>query len=219
MNARRVPSGAPAARDQHESGFTAILAALVSRIAGAKAAALVDRDGETVDYAGRLDPFSMRLAAAHWRLVLDQTAALTTLGATRWMALRAARVSFLVHALPEGYAIVVQLARAAGFVEWRRALSACVHALGREAGWPDRGRPWFHVEVETDGRRRPATLATAQGARPIEILGALAGGRPSRERAWRVRFASGVEATLVREPGGAWYSDEPVERPEGTFSR
>jgi hypothetical protein len=54
--------------------------------------------------------------------------------------------------------------------------------------------------------------------RPLEILGSLAGGLAKRERGWRVRVDSGVEATLVREPGGAWYADEPISAP-GTGTR
>ena len=34
-------------------------------------AALVDVQGETVDFAGTLDPFDIKIAAAEWRIVLD----------------------------------------------------------------------------------------------------------------------------------------------------
>lgn len=212
MRPRRVKRNVAAERDQHESAFSLILSALVARVAGARAAALVDRDGETVDYAGRLDPFAMRVAAAHWRIVLDEIKAGPSFRQVRWMALRAARASYLVHELPEGYALVVELARAAGFVDWRRAVASCAYALGHEAGWTWQGEPWFPVDVAADARRRPESLRTPAGLRPIEILGALAGGLGRRERGWRVRFDTGTEATLVRERGGVWYSDEPVER-------
>ena len=155
----------------------------------------------------------MRVAAAHWRIVLDEVKAGPSFRQVRWMALRAARASYLVHELPEGYALVVELARAAGFVGWRRAVASCAYALGHEAGWTwQRHEPWFPVDVAADARRRPASLRTPAGLRPIEVLGALAGGLGRRERGWRVRFDTGIEATLVREPGGIWYSDEPVER-------
>jgi hypothetical protein len=215
LRARRPARQADAGRDQHESAFTAILGSLVARVAGARAVALVDRDGETVDYAGRLDPFALKVAAAHWRIVLDETKTQPSLHDARWLALRAGRVSFLIHELPEGYAIVLQLTRAAGFAEWRRALSACAHSLAREAGWPAWPNAWFPVQVETDARRRPLAVSAGAQAGKVEILGALAGGFSSRERGWRVRFPSGVEATLVREPGGHWYSDEPVEPAPG----
>jgi hypothetical protein len=54
--------------------------------------------------------------------------------------------------------------------------------------------------------------------RPLEILGALVNSLGRRERGWRVRFDTGVEAMLVREPGAPakfsrshWYSDEPFD--------
>ena len=59
-------------RDQRESAFTAILTDLVERVPGARCAALVDRDGETVDYGGRGSPYEMRVAAAHLRIVFDE---------------------------------------------------------------------------------------------------------------------------------------------------
>jgi hypothetical protein len=201
------------ARDQHESAFAAILGDLVARVPGALAAAFVDRQGETVDYAGQIDPFDVRLAAAHWRIVLDEVNRQRSLRSTRWLALRAGRASYILQELPDDYALVVVLTRAAGFSGWRRAVSACVQALGQEAGWSSSGRSWFPVQVNADPRRRPSSLCSAPGARlrPIEVLGAVAGGLARRERAWRVRFDTGVEATLVREPGGLWYSDEPLE--------
>jgi hypothetical protein len=211
--ASRPRRRAAVARDQHESAFAAILGGLVGRVPGALAAAFVDRQGETVDYAGRIDPYAVRLAAAHWRIVLDEVNAQRSLRSARWLALRAGRASYILHELPDGYALVVVLTRAAGFSGWRRAVSACVEALGQEAGWTSSGRSWFPVQVIADQRRRPSSLRPAPGARPrpIEVLGAVAGGLARRERGWRVRFDTGVEATLVREPGGVWYSDEPIE--------
>jgi hypothetical protein len=156
----------------------------------------------------------MRLAAAHWRIVLDDVNRQPTFASVRWLALRAGRTSYLIHELPEGYALIVVLARAAGFSGWRRAVAACARALGDEAGWTLKEAPWFPMQVVADERRRPCSLrpeGPTGRPRPIVILGAIAGGLARRERGWRVRFDTGVEATLVREPGGVWYSDEPLE--------
>jgi len=202
------------ARDQHESAFASILAALVDRVPGARAAVLVDRQGESVDYSGRLDPFGVRLAAAHWRIVMDEVNTQPAFSPFRWLALRAGRASYVVYELPEEYALIVILARAAGFSGWRRAVSACAHALGDEAGWSLGGAPWVPLQVTTDERRRPRALRQTDPdapPRPIVILGTVAGGLGRHEHGWRVRFDTGVEATLVREPGGVWYSDEPLD--------
>jgi hypothetical protein len=214
-------------RDQPESAFAAILAALVARIPGARAAALVDFEGETVDYGGCGDPFEVRVAAAHWRIVLDDAATQASMRRVQLVGLRAARRSYMVRALPEGYALVVVLARTAGFAGHDRALSVCARALGQEAGWrwPEGERPalWFPLDVVADARRRPRAVRDAGRLRPLEILGVLVsrdGSLPrSRDRGWRVRFDSGVEAMLLREPGGAWYADEPLESPSEQLGR
>ncbi len=211
---RRV---AGAARDQHESAFSSILSSLVARIPGARGAALVDSEGETVDYAGRAKPFDMRLAAAHFRIVLDEARMRPGLternNEVRSIAVRAARASYLIQALPDGYALVVVMLRSAGFSGWHRAVASCAHALGEEAGWRDATElppKWFPVTVLRDERRRPAAVRADGRLHPLEILGTLQAG--SRERAWRIRFESGLEATLVREPGGACYLDEKLGR-------
>jgi hypothetical protein len=198
-------------RDQHESAFAAILGALLARLPGARAAALVDGEGETVDYAGDLEPFQIRLTAAHWCIVVEDTRAHPLFAGIQWLAVRAGRVTYFVHVLPEGHALVVHLDRGAVLTGLRRAVLACAHAVAAEAGWSPPDHPWFPVDVVVDARRRPAALRVDGAPQPLEVLGALAGGLERGERGWRVRFRSGVEATLVREPGDVWYADEPTE--------
>jgi hypothetical protein len=201
-------------RDQHESAFSTILRTLVARIPGARVAALVDSEGETVDYAGRAKPFNVRVAAAHWRIVLDEARKARGLREVRSIAVRAERAGYLLQALPDGYALVVVMMRRAGFSGWQRAVASCVHALGEEAGWRRDGSEmppeWFPVTVVHDESRRPAAVRVDGRLHPLEIVGALQAGTAGRERAWRIRFESGLEATLVREPGGSCYLDEKL---------
>jgi hypothetical protein len=224
MRAPEGSRGPNPLRDQGESAFTPILRELLARVPGARAAALVDFQGETVDYAGRAIPFELRVAAAHWRIVLNEAEAQHSLGGMTWLAARAARRSYLVYALPDRYALVVVLARAAGFAGWHRAVAVCARALGEEAAWSQRAAtvPWFPVEVVSDGHRRPQSVRVAGRYRPLEILGTLVwqgragasgglGDLARREKGWRVRLETGAEATLVREPGGVWYADAAVD--------
>jgi hypothetical protein len=227
------------ARDQRESAFSSILATLLSRFPGARACALVDAEGETVDYAGRMAPFDLRVAAAHWRIVADQAACQRSYGEVQRLVVRGGRRSVVVQLLPDGYALVIVRQRLASLAISSRALPACIRALGDEAGWTwQRGSApssWFGVDALVDGRFRPAAVVEHGEIRELEILGALASGLSHRERGWRVRFDSGIEATLVREPGqptawrrrqlpapstgphdfasGSWYCDEPINGP------
>src|ERR1700730_10328586 len=70
--AARIARETTPPRDQEASTFAAILNDLVVRLPGAFAAALVDGEGETVDYGGKVDPFDAKINAAHWRLVLAE---------------------------------------------------------------------------------------------------------------------------------------------------
>lgn len=222
MNAarRRRPALPEAARDQHESPFATILADLVARAPGAKGAALVDLDGEAVDYSGRISPFEIKVAAAHFRIVLHDLRRSGPLADASFLAVRAARASFVVQALPDAYALVIVFARSAGFAGWQRAVAVCARSLAAEAGWSwEAGPPrWFAVDVGCDERRRPRALQIDGEARPFEVLGAIVDAARTRERSWRVRLDSGLEATLVREPSGFWYLDDhesPSESPAG----
>lgn len=217
-------------RDQAVSAFAGILADLIRRIPGASAAALVDAEGETVDYWGKMDPYDLRVAAAHLQLELAHVSRLRPLGAVHTLMIRGAKRSFVVRAVHDEYALAVVLGRRAGFTASARAFAACERALCEEAGWPTPrpvdGHTWYAVEVTRDGRGRPSRLRwpsarsslpghdktrkarLARGV-PVEVLGSLTGLQP-RERGYRVRLSSGKEVTVVREAGGFWYADEPL---------
>jgi hypothetical protein len=226
-----------APREQAETSFARILSGLVARVPGARAAALVDREGETVDYAGAGEPDEIRIAAAHWRIVLRDVQDQKSLAGAASLAIQAARRSFMVQSLPEGYAVVLLLGDELGTLRFERAMAACGTALAREAGWAIAHSPrWYPVDVTRDSSGRPLALELAGTSAALELLGrcadrvdfhdANAGGGASpaseppgahrasssaRERAWRVRLPFGAEAMLVCDPAGFWYTDEPLE--------
>lgn len=202
-------------RDTDATAFTGILADLVSHIPGAHSAALVDPDGESVDYTGKAPPFDVKLAAAQLRVTFDDIRAVAFWRETKTLVVRGATKSFLMRDLPDGYALVVILGKRAGFSSATRALSVCTRALEAEAGLSG-GRPlglWTSVAVACDRRRRPVTVSPPKGvARPyrLEVLGSVVG-LANHDRAFRVRLETGAEVMLVRERGGAWYSEEPID--------
>ena len=207
MSVRKRPSRTPPDRDVDATPFTPILAALLERLPGAYGAALVDGEGETVDYSGIAAPFDVRVAAAHLQIMLRQVSDYGALGAPRWIIVRGGKKSVIIHALPDGYALAVLLRRRAGFTASRRAFAACERALAKEAGWAEpEGRAWYAVDVDVDARGRPARIAPDIA---VEVLGSLVG-LPVRERGYRVRTADGIELTLVREARSCWYADEDL---------
>jgi hypothetical protein len=213
----RPPVSRHSARPMHErdtdaTAFTAILSDLVQRIPGAHSAALVDGDGESVDYTGRVPPFDVKVTAATLRITIDQVRALEHFADIRTVVVRGATRSFVVRILPDDYAVVVLLAKRAGFTTMR-ALDVCERALLAEAGLTPRPvASWDFVRVQRDDRGRPVHVAPATGARGyrVEVLGSVIG-LPNHDRAFRVRLETGAEVMLVRERGGTWYSEEPID--------
>jgi hypothetical protein len=196
-------------RDQATSTFTTILERLVSVIPGARGAALVDFEGETVDYAGGVDPFEMKVAAAHWQIVLSEVDE-TPFAVPIQIVVRAARRSYVLRRVNTEYAIVVVLHARAAFAVSERALAEAETALSNEAGWARKNRPaWFGVSVQTTSDHRPSELFVIDAWQPIEVMGSVVG-LHERERGFRVRLASGAEMMLIRERNGLWFCDEPV---------
>jgi hypothetical protein len=206
-------------RDQEESAFSAILADLVKRVPGAFAAAMVDGDGECVDYAIApprprgpvIDPYDVKIAGAHWNIVLAEIAQRPAITAPQTIVCRGEKRSFIIRRLPDDYSLVVLLGKRAGFLAVGRALDACERSLAHEAGWTlPKGRGiWIGVDVETDARARPTWLTMGALSCSVEVLGALTR-LHKRERGFRVRLPSGGELNLVREVGDRWYADEKL---------
>ncbi len=203
-----------AERDQAPTRFTSVLGRLCESTA-ALGAALVDRQGETVDYAGYISPFDLKVAAAEWRLVLDQLARASATLAwpdTHELVVRAERLSFIAVPLSEGYALVLQLCRHAGGIS-RRALGEAVRELCREAALESPREPiterWELVEVRTaiGNARRPQAIWHGGQWHQLEILGRYrAGELGRREVGYRARLGTRVDISLVREPLGRWYA-------------
>jgi len=204
-----------ARRDQGVSPFGAVLMRLCDA-SGALGAALVDHEGETVDYAGAIDPFDIKVTAAEWIVLLGllKRSKVAVLRETDEIALRAAKKSFLLKNIGNGYAIVVVLASHAFDIS-RRGLAEAVRELCDEAELPlpdsvhrDKDR-WRRVEVLAVAAdpRRPTAVWVGGAWSPVEILGRLTVGLAAREVGYRARLPTGAEITLIREPLGRWYSD------------
>lgn len=204
----------PPPRDQEASTFTTILQRLLESTPASRGAVLVDHDGETVDYAGILDPFDLKIAAAHWAIVISELRELEHFGDSQQITVRARNRGYIVRRLPEGYGLVLVVHARAAFAASDRAMAEIEVNLCAEAGWERSGdsAKWFRVDVETlaPDHVRPHRMKAAGTWQAIEVLGTMVGLRP-REKGFRVRLAGGAEMSLVRERGRRWFADEHVE--------
>jgi len=199
-------------RDQAPSSFAPTLGRLCSS-AGVVGAALVDSDGEAVDYAGRVAPFDIRVAAAEWRIILTRLERCrhSPWRETRQIMVRGVNKSFGAVLLPEGYALVVQLLPRCFRVS-PRALSEAVREICENAGL---GAPllhtsaqWTRVQVNESEERRPRSVWVNRKWVPVEVLGRWVGPElMPNELGYRVRLLGGEEITLVREPLAQWFAD------------
>ncbi|NUP14224.1 MAG: hypothetical protein HOW73_49955 [Polyangiaceae bacterium] len=220
-----VPAGRRrrALRDQGESPFAAILEDLLALVPFVRGAAIVDFEGETVDYAGELDPFELRVAAATLQLTLADIRECPYHGSAVQLSVCMGRAGYVLRALDPSYSLLMVLRKLGTFVVSTRVLLEIEARILVEAGLPIVRKPSLHrIDVETFGRGsriRPARIRPAQIARPagqdldwmsVEVLGALVGGAPG-ERAFRVRLPTGAECTLLRESKRFWFSEEPIE--------
>lgn len=214
---RRLTQRAARLRDRQEASVFAEILRRLCEGTAAHAAALVDGEGETVDYFARgLDPYAVRIAAAEWRLVLGaaERARVPFWADTRLLMVRAGGASYAIAPLSEGYALVLQLARHCFRVS-DRALAIAVRELCAESGLIaapvfEKGERWVRIRVQTvaGNPRRPLAIWHQNQWRGLVVLGRyhdVESGR--RELGFRARLATGVEFSLVREPLGIWYAE------------
>jgi hypothetical protein len=202
-------------RDQDASPFSAILWRLCEGCA-AHAAALVDKEGETVDYAGRISPYEIRVAAAELRLVLafTRTADLPGWAEVNDIRIRTGQRSYAIVGLGDGYAIVLELVRYSASLS-RRALAQAMRELESEAGIESVLGPtstrWSRVRVRASAEdaRRPEAIWLDGAWHSVTVLGRYrSDDLARRERGYLARLANGAEFSLVREPLGYWFADE-----------
>jgi len=200
-------------RDQALSSFAPTLGRLCDA-PGVVGAALVDANGEAVDYAGRIPAFDIRVAAAEWRIILGklERSGLAPWQGTSQLMLRGVHKSFGAVLLPEGYALVVQLLPHCFRIS-RRALCEAVREICLDAGMevpPALRAHWTRVEVDESPppQRRPKAVWVDGRWNPIEVLGRCVDSElMPNEIGYRARLANGAEVTLVREPLAAWFAD------------
>lgn len=201
-----------AERDQAVSKFAATLGRLCDALP-ADAAALVDGEGETVDYAGTLAPYDIKVAAAEWQLVLSGLRGAAAHMQSLDLTVRAPRATFIASTVSEGYSLVLQLPRRSFSVS-PRAMAEAMRELCLEAGLPlpvrYRKERWCHVDVrETAQGNRPLALWIEHTWAKAHVIGRINYRNPSSgERAFRVMLDSGYETNLVRERLGRWYREE-----------
>jgi hypothetical protein len=202
-----------AGRDQHASAFSAALLRLCDSV-GAPGAALVDGEGETVDYAGTMLPFDIKVVAAECAVLLSllRSSRIPAWPATRTVVVRARKKSFFIQVLVDGYSLVLQLpARAFGISH--RGLGEAVRELCTEAGLdhpgPREQAQWSRIDVRCDAKdvRRPCAVWLRGTWAPVEILGRWTSSLGPREVGYRARIEGGAELTLVRERLGRWYAE------------
>lgn len=220
----RPPRGVAAVRDANESPFAAILEQLMRGLPGAYAAAFVDEEGECVEYAGKVDAFHVKVAAAHLRVTLETLNVTRTLGRAKWFLVRGTRESALVYRLADHYALVVLFTRGGGFARTPRALAAALRQVSEEGAIKYEGERWYPARFTLDAAGKPLvwhrqTSGAGTGIRargpiddevreePVEIVGTIMGlGRG--ERGYRLRLAGGAEVTAIREVSRVWYTDD-----------
>ncbi len=202
------------ARQEQETGFTAILGRLLRASPGAIGAALVDAEGETVDYAGEhIDPFELKVAAATWRIVLGELERgpfAEFAGVPRRFSIYATSRTFVIEALPEGYAFLSVLASDAAEGHATRALDLALRDLYREAGWasPPGMAQWFAAEVRISPAERPIALRAGEHWAPLTVIGRVVVGLLPGEVGWRVALApTHVEITVVHGRDDQWWVD------------
>lgn len=202
-----------AGRDQGISAFSAILGRLCDAT-GAVAVALVDGEGETVDYTGSLVPYAVKVMAAEMALVLRQVQAARSavLASASSLLVRGTLGSFWLQPLTLNYALMLQLPRRSFGVSVR-ALAEAVHEICAEAQLPLPAHfvaeRWARIEVQEHRTRRPSALWMNGKWSTVEVLGQwLEQTGSRRELGYRARVASGEEVTLVREKRGLWFVDD-----------
>jgi hypothetical protein len=208
-------------RDQAASPFALILEQLLDAVPFVRGAVIFDSEGETVDYAGELEPFDMKIAAATLQIVIAELRGCRQLVHTHEISFGTRRAGYVVRVLDESYSLLLIVRTLGTFAVSKRVLDETEARVLDEAGMPIRRVPeWFRVEVDAaqkGGRPRRVRPIAPIGADNLEspwlevdVLGAVVG-LGAGEKGFRIRLTSGAEVTLLRESRRLWFVDERID--------
>jgi hypothetical protein len=203
---------APLPRDQDASPFHFILEEFLDLVPFARGAAVFDFEGETVDYAGGVDPYDLKVAAATFQIMLHEARNLAIGRGLRSVNMNLTTASYLVHVLDDGYSLLVVLRTLGAHCVSERLLREVRGRLLAEAGLEDpTPATWHRVEALVSSRGRPSAIRDPRLSEwvAVDVLGSFA--VPGTERGFRVHTATGSELNLVGERQGLWFIDEKLD--------
>lgn len=196
-------------RDLAATGFTPILEALVHDLPETLCAVFVDAEGETIDYATRIDPFEARVVGAEAAIPLSRARALarrTGLGDILEVRLDGARRTLLARQVTEACALVLMVDAPSVRVEAVEHCARAAEALCIESGHPLPGalRVLRAVELQDGvGQALPRAFVEGGTRRTVSaVLGTLPG--PAHDT-FLVRTDDGEELVLEHQHAtGRW---------------
>jgi predicted regulator of Ras-like GTPase activity (Roadblock/LC7/MglB family) len=209
-----------AARDQLETSFTSVLRRLLKVSPTILGVAFVDKHGECVDYCSRIDPFEVKVNAAHLAIVMDEirrTLDKNTHGEPIKLMLNGTRRHLIARRINDEYTAVLTAGEGAPLRKLMDHLELAAHQLREEARatippWERFGRgDTLGLQRRTCAGCDPA-LWRATGSRQDSrtLVRALLGQRWPSARFPRAHvFGAGADAALRRG-----YS--PMARPIGS---
>ena len=205
---------ARASRDQDESPFNLILQDLLDLLPFARGAAVFDSEGETVDYAGNLDPYDLRVIAATFQIVLTDLREVAFAAGLRDLLMNLTTSSYQIRVLDAHYSLIIVLRTMATHCVSDRLVSEVAYRLAAEAGLERARKPaWYRVEVLASEKLRPLAIREP-GEKTSWVTTDVIGSHPSNpagDRGFRVHVRTGVEVNLVLERNGLWFVDEPLD--------
>jgi hypothetical protein len=141
-------------------------------------------------------------------------------GAPRRIIIGTEKHTYVIDALPEGYALIAILHRSAPLAHVDRAFERATTDLHSEAGWPapPEVKRWWPIDVEVDDDARPTTLRLKSRLIRLDVIGRITAGLRRGETGYRVSIRPHLapgdeprrdEVTVVRGLDGRWYGDAP----------
>ncbi|MAQ17690.1 MAG: hypothetical protein CMN30_23205 [Sandaracinus sp.] len=203
-----------AERDQNEGAFTVLLRELLVH-RRVLAVALVDSEGECVDYCSVVEPYEAKVAGALLGLALRQVghfAAATDIGRVGTMEILADERDLVVRNMGEGYSLAMVAEAGAIDQDVMATLRRVSRRVGEEAGLPppgwDSDEPglWVATREAVGWAFAPVAFKEGDGD-PVAVIdvigrweerGGLVG---SPLTCFRVRLEDGSEATLAFDEG------------------